>query len=194
MRLGIGGEVGQRLHRQRRIDRNRKGTAADQRDRGETLQWGGCVVVLQVITNGQRAGGAKQQRVAVGCCPGDKIVCNGTVGAGSVLDYDGLLERLLQLVSNQAGDEIRAATRGELHHDTDRLFRIGRRARTAPQRRDNQEQNGKAEFESHPKVLQGVEDVYCLPSQSFATNAANPRSSSVFSPRIRSPSTEVAAG
>ena len=72
LRLGELDEVGDAVHRQRRIDHQHEGRVGDERDRREILRRIVGQVLVQRHVDGERRAGAEQERVAVGRRLGDR--------------------------------------------------------------------------------------------------------------------------
>jgi hypothetical protein len=120
--LDVLDQLGDRIDRQRRVD-GQAGHRLDRGgERGEILDRVVGQALHQVHGGDVRAGGGGEQRVAVRRGAGDHARADRAVGAGAVLDHDGLAERVADLTADLPGDEIERAGR-ERHHHRDRLRR-----------------------------------------------------------------------
>jgi hypothetical protein len=72
-----------------------------------------------------RADGAHEQRVAVARRLRGQRCADVAARARTVVDHDGLAERLAQLQADDAGQDVGGATGRERHDHGDRLGRIG---------------------------------------------------------------------
>src|SRR5262249_30232573 len=63
--------------------------------------------------------GSHQQRVAVGTGARDLLGAEAAERTGAVLDHNRLPERVLKVLSDQAGDLVRARAGGKRHDDPD---------------------------------------------------------------------------
>ena len=122
-RLGVGDQLLQGLHRQRRIDDDDARFATDQRDRREVVDRIESQVRIQGRTDriGLRS---QQQRVAVGRRLGDELAADRRSRAGLVLDEDRLPETLGQLLRDQAHRAVDRASRRKRHDDAHRPRRV----------------------------------------------------------------------
>jgi hypothetical protein len=96
-----------------------------------------------------RAIGADEQRVAVGCSLRDHLAADQPAGAGLVLDHDRLAELLLQLVGDDARRAIDIAAGRIRDHETHRaLWPVLRGGRQREHAEGGSEQEGFAHLVS----------------------------------------------
>ena len=115
-----------------------------QRDRREVLDRVVGQVVAHVRRDADRAERGEEQRGAVGLRLRHVVGADRAVGAGLVLDDDGLAEDVLDLVGDQAADEIGRAAGREGDHDVDRL--VGKVLRLHGGRGRGEQQQSRGEF------------------------------------------------
>ena len=132
--FGVSDEIGQRLERRRGVDDQ------DQRKRsklGHRLEIPHRVVT-QLLIDGRiddhRAAGTDQQRVTIGCGACDVFGGKDRTRAGLVFNDDRLAETFRQLLPDDAGDDVVAASWREADHDANRpagiFVLVGRMCRT----------------------------------------------------------------
>ena len=97
--LQVGDQLLHRLHRQRRIDRDRGRGGGEDRDRRDLLERV-IGLVVGAFAQDQRAGRADQQRVAVGGLLRHVVERDRRAAAGAVLDHD-IAERATRARSAQ---------------------------------------------------------------------------------------------
>jgi hypothetical protein len=118
--LGVGDEVGDRLHRQVVVDEEDRRHHQRGRDRRQVLER----IVRQRLQAGQDGDGGvagPEQRVTVGRRLGDAVGADGAGVAGDVLDHDRLAPRLGELVGEQTRGDVGGAARREADDELDRL-------------------------------------------------------------------------
>ncbi len=123
IRLHVGHEFLQRIHRHRRRDDQDVRRAADHRNGREVLHR----VVGELAHRGigpVRADVADHQRVAIGCRARRGHRPDHSPAAALVLDDDGLSERPAQAVGDGARDQVDATAGLHRRDDLDRLVRV----------------------------------------------------------------------
>ena len=130
--LGEPDEVGDRSHRQRRIDHQDVGTEDDERERYEI---GGRVVgqlLVQRDVDRHHRARSHQQRVTIRRRARNGERAGHAARARPILDHERLAEPLLQPLCEHACQEFGAAAGCERHHQRDRPGRIIRPRRAGP--------------------------------------------------------------
>ena len=92
--LGIGDQFVQRLHRQFRAGHDDDGKDRDERDRLEVLLGFVAEILVERLVDRGRARAGRHQGVAVGRGPGRRERAGIAAGARTVVDDEGLPERL----------------------------------------------------------------------------------------------------
>jgi hypothetical protein len=145
--LGIGDQIGDRLHRQLRIDDQHERRLREQGQRNEVAER----VIRQALVerNIDRHGRCRrhQQRVAVGRGLLHRDRGDDAAGAGLVLDDNALAEPLLQILRHHPRQKIGAATRRERIDDRNRPRGIV--LRECCRRRQQQQANEPCEARLH---------------------------------------------
>ena len=124
MVLGIGDQLGDRVHRQARMHHQHGRRQSDPADGCEVLARIKARTGVQARADRQRAGIAKQERVAVGRAARDRARPDRAAGAAAVLDHDRLAERLAHLLGHDPPHDRGRAAGWERHHQRDRAGRI----------------------------------------------------------------------
>jgi len=117
--LGISDEFLEVLRRHRRMDHHHQVGIVDPRHRHEVAHQ------LKRLVGNERFVGRMgvrhcQQRVAVGRRLGDRIGADDRAGAGPVLHHEGLLERVREMLGENAGVNVGGPAGAERHDDPDR--------------------------------------------------------------------------
>ena len=128
---GIGFRVSDELRhsvrRHRRVHHHGVGHVGEQRQRGKILhaveRHGG----EQSVVHGVHAHGVEQNGVAVGCRACDRAGTDVAGGAGAVLDHDRLAHRLVQMLADDARQDVGRSAGRPRHDQRDRTARIGLR-------------------------------------------------------------------
>ena len=123
------GERDQLRHRlQRRIVARDQRIAKDEREADRCECGFGVVgqVFFEDADDGQRAGAAPQERVAVGPRVGDGLRGYAAAGAAAVFNDDRRSQRVAQLLGDSSRGQVRAAAGREADQQAHRFFRIGR--------------------------------------------------------------------
>ena len=128
-RLGEGHELGDRLRRHRGMDDDEEGVVAEIGDRREIGEDVVGRLLQDVRHDGERAVGAEHEGVAVGGGALDLAGGQRPVGAGLGDDDDGLAQRLLQLLADDAGERVGGRARAKGDDEPDGLRRPGLRLR-----------------------------------------------------------------
>ena len=118
--LRIGDQLGNGFGGKRRMHHQRIRRVADQADRRKILARIVAGILVERRSDRERAGVAKQQRVAVGIAFRDRLGADGAAGAGPVVDHDLLAEQFAHLVGNAAADDRGAAAGRERNDQRDR--------------------------------------------------------------------------
>ncbi len=136
-RLGLGErhQFGHRRCLDVEIDGDEGRKIPDARDRREVLDRIVGHALVERDRRMRRVGG-EQQRVAVGMRVRDRVCCDHPVGTRLVLDHEGMPERLLQILRDQARRRVGLAARRERRHDRHgaRRIRFGPRGRSRQRR------------------------------------------------------------
>jgi hypothetical protein len=122
--LGVGDEVGERLGRERRIDRHHDGGTTNARDRRDVADDIETRIRVERRVDGIRRGN-HEERVAVRRRSHDHF--GGDIGVGPVLDSELLPEPIRQPSRHEARDEVGTAAGGIAYNDAHRPRRIGLR-------------------------------------------------------------------
>ena len=131
--LGVGDELGDRLDRQLRADRQRAQQFTDPRDRleiGDRIE----IDLAHVRHDREHTGRRHQHGVAVRRGARDDRGADRAGRAALVVDHDGLLHPRGEAVGQHPRDRIAGAAGRERHHHPDRLVRKRGMGRTAPTR------------------------------------------------------------
>ena len=160
--LRIGGEIGERLHRQRRIDHQDERHAGDQRDRHQIPGRIIGQVLVDADIDRHRGRGADQDGVAVG--RGARHVGRADHGGGAepLLDHERLPQLLLEPVRQRARDRVGVAAGGIGQDDGDGSVGIGLRGRAMRAARSIAAQQHPAHHASD--MLSSAVAVYCEPA------------------------------
>jgi len=126
MGLGEGDERFNRIDPELGMDDQDEVGARRQRDRREALDRIERQLAVEEGIEVERAAAGGQQRVAVRRGARDRGGGDVAVGAGPVLDHDGLTEPSRQFLADRAGDGVDRAAGRDRHHDVNRLGRIRR--------------------------------------------------------------------
>ena len=102
-------QVGDRAHRQRRVHAYDQGAGGDEADRGEILARVVADIAVERRIDGQRAGAAEPQRVAVGHALGDLAGGDAAACAATIFDHDLLAQRLAHFLGGGPRHEVVAA-------------------------------------------------------------------------------------
>ena len=116
--LGEGYKLLQRRGLHRRRDHQHQVRVVDRRHRGEIAHQRVGLVGQQRLVGGERVG-HHQQRVAVGGRLGDDVGADRAARPRLVLDHELLLQRLAQLLAEDARVDVGRPARPERHHDPD---------------------------------------------------------------------------
>ena len=128
LRLGIGDEFLEILRRHRRMDHHHQVGIVDPRHRHEVAHQLERLVGDERLVRGVGVR-HREQRVTVGRGLGDRVAADDRARARPVLDHERLLERLRQVLGQNAGIDVGGAAGAERHHDLDRARRIVLRRR-----------------------------------------------------------------
>ncbi len=149
--LGVGDQVGDRLHRQVVVDQEDRGHRERRRDRRQVLQR----IERQRLQAGQDGDGGiarPHQRVAVGGGLGDLVGADGARIAGDVLDDHRLAPGLGEFLREHAAGDVGGAAGGEAHDQPHRLLRprgLGKGCGTGRQRDEHEGERQRANDTIH---------------------------------------------
>ena len=185
---GIGFRVGDELRhgvrRHRRVHHHGVGHIGEQRERGEILhaveRHGG----EQSVVHGVHAHGVEQDGVAVGRRARDRAGADVAGGAGAVLDHDRLAHRLMQMLADDARQDVGRAAGRPRHDQRDRTARIGlREGGRGGEAREPASAERRVRFVMAPTVARGA-DARTLPLF-LRTRESEPRAAEELGPRFR---------
>ena len=126
--LGVPDQLGQRLRRHVRIDREHRPRRHHQRDRREVLHRIVAIALLQERQH-RRFRGGDHQRVAVGRRPVERVGADLGHAARPIVDHDRLAEARAQFVGEQAAHDVDQAAGRRRDDQPDRACRIVLRLR-----------------------------------------------------------------
>ncbi|MNT19765.1 hypothetical protein D3C72_1550370 [compost metagenome] len=116
---GVGDQLLHVVGGHRRVHHQDVGQVADTDDGREAGFRVVALLLVQADIDGQRAGGAEQDGVAVGLGVGDVFGADVAAGAAAVLDDDVLLERLSEFFGQAARQGVGGAARRKGHDQRD---------------------------------------------------------------------------
>ena len=119
----IGDQLGNRLHRNRRIDLHHQRHAHDAGDRGDVADEIEIEILVQRGVDGIRRG-HREQRVAVGRRAHHRLGADIAAGARLVFDDEGLAEPLGEPLAHQPHDDVLRAAGGKADDQVHRPRRI----------------------------------------------------------------------
>jgi hypothetical protein len=135
-----------------RIDHERVGTLADQRDRREIADRMKRQLRIQAVIDGVRADRRHHDRITVGRAFRGQFSRDIAAGASAIVDHERLTELVAQRRFHRARDDVRRAARRKRNENADRARRVLlRRRRTRSE--NEHEQNQKAQQPHHVLLL-----------------------------------------
>jgi hypothetical protein len=148
-------EVGDRAHRQRRVDQQHLGRARDQHQRNEIGQRIIGQVLVQADIGRHGRAGRDHERVAVGRRPHHRDRAGYRAGAGSVLDDEGFAVAPLELGADQAREDAVHAPESGRRDDGDAAARVvvGERARRRQRQQRHADDGGSTRNPRHSPPL-----------------------------------------
>ena len=117
---GVGDELLQRVHADRRVNGQHLGDAHHQREQGEVLLPVERHLAGHERHDGERGRPVDADRVAVGRALGDRVDPGHAAGAGAVLDHDLLAELGAHAVAQVTPEQIGGTAGRERHDELDR--------------------------------------------------------------------------
>ena len=126
MGLGVSDQLGNAVHRKRRIDLHDIRHADNSGDRRDVLDEIETELVIERRVDCARRRDHKE-RVTVGRSLHDRLGTDIATGAGAVLDDELFPEPLRQPLTHEAREDVGRAACGEAHDQTHRPARIGLR-------------------------------------------------------------------
>ncbi len=125
--LGVGNELGDRVHRQLRIGDQEIGAGREQCDRREILDRVIADVGVDRGSDREGRGVAEHQRIAVGFGACGRFGADGAARPGTIVDDDALIKTDRQLLGGEACHGVGRPAGGERHDHLDDAARVGLR-------------------------------------------------------------------
>jgi hypothetical protein len=134
--LGVCDQFRHGFHRQRRIDDQHERALRHERERNEIGHRIVGQVLVQCDVDRHRRRCRHQERVAVGRGFRVRVRADRGTGTRLVLDHERFAEARLELLADEARQDLGGAARGERHDDGDRPRRVILRTRASVRMRE----------------------------------------------------------